>query len=291
MRAPDREIDLVVQMREEDRKTLDKLKKVQVFTGSDSRQLDSLASFETSEGPRRIERTNRRPKITITANSNSQGTSMRMTRQLERVMNTLTLPAGYEWDFGRWARFAQQDMADSAFTLLFAALLIYIIMAALFESLLQPFTIMFSVPFAFVGVGIVLTLMNQPLDNLSNIGLVILIGVVVNNAIVLIHHVNQLRAKGMSRNEALVLGGRHRLRPILMTALTTMLGLIPMVAPLIFPGWLGTSEGRAGNWAPVGLVILAGLTTSTFLTLVIVPTVYSLVDDLRNFFKRVVRTV
>ena len=164
-------------------------------------------------------------------------------------------------------------------------------MAALFESLVQPFTIMCSVPFAFIGVGIVLTLMNQPFDNLSNIGLVILIGVVVNNAIVLIHHVNQLRAEGMSRNEALVLGGRHRFRPILMTALTTMLGLVPMVAPLIFPGWLGTSEGRAGNWAPVGLVILAGLTTSTFLTLVIVPTIYSLVDDLGNFFKRVVRTI
>lgn len=291
MRTPDREIDLVVQMREEDRKTLDKLKKVQVVAGSDSRQLDSLARFEMSEGPRRIERTNRRPKITITANSNSQGTSMSMTRQLERVMNTLTLPAGYEWNFGRWARFAQQDTADSTFTLLFAALLIYLIMAALFESLVQPFTIMFSVPFAFIGVGIVLTLMNQPFDNLSNIGLVILIGVVVNNAIVLIHHVNQLRVEGMSRNEALVLGGRHRLRPILMTALTTMLGLVPMVAPLIFPGWLGTSEGRAGNWAPVGLVILAGLTTSTFLTLMIVPTIYSLVDDLSNFFKRVVRTI
>ncbi len=289
IKTPDREIDLVMQVRQEDRETLDQLKNMQVFAGDTALPIGSLADFEIQAGPRSIERENRRPKITITANSASQGTSMRMTRQLQQIMDTLTLPAGYEWSFGRWARHAQQDMAGSQFALLFAALLIYLIMAALFESFVQPFTIMFSIPFAFIGVGIVMRLMNQPLDNLSNLGLIILIGVVVNNAIVLIHHVNQLRAQGMARDEAIMMGGRHRLRPILMTALTTMLGLTPMVAPLLFPGWLGTPEGRAGNWAPVGLVILAGLTTSTFLTLVIVPTVYSLVDDLTKFWGRVAR--
>ena len=124
---------------------------------------------------------------------------------------------------------------------------------------------------------------------MANIGLIILVGVVVNNAIVLVAHINHLRWQGMPRDEAIVLGGSHRLRPILMTAMTTVLGLFPMVAPLILPGVLGTMEGRAGNWAPVGLVILAGLTTSTFLTLVIIPTIYSLVDDCARFAGKIVR--
>ena len=110
---------------------------------------------------------------------------------------------------------------------------------------------------------------------------------VVNNAIVLLDHINHLRWQGMPRNEAIVLGGKHRLRPILMTALTTIFGLTPMVAPLIFPGWLGRPEGFAANWAPVGLVILGGLTTSTFLTLVIIPTIYSLVDDFSEYWRKV----
>ena len=93
----------------------------------------------------------------------------------------------------------------------------------------------------------------------------------------------------MSRTEAVITGGKHRLRPILMTALTTLLGLSPMVAPLFFPGWLGSGEGRAGNWAPVGLVIMAGLAASTALTLIIIPTIYSLLDDLTLFLRRVIR--
>ena len=171
-----------------------------------------------------------------------------------------------------------------------ALLLVYLIMAALFESFIQPLTIMLSIPFAFIGVGIVLRLANQPLSSTSNIGLIILLGVVVNNAIVLVDHINHLRAQGVPRNEAIVLGGRHRLRPILMTALTTILGLLPMVAPLLFPGWLGQPEGRAAQWAPIGLVIMGGLATSTGLTLVVIPTFYSLMDDLAEFFGRVART-
>jgi HAE1 family hydrophobic/amphiphilic exporter-1 len=129
------------------------------------------------------------------------------------------------------------------------------------------------------------------MSSTTNIGFVILLGVVVNNAIVLVDHINQLRAEGLARDEAIVLGGRHRLRPILMTALTTIFGLLPMVAPILFPGWLGQPEGRAAEWAPIGLVIMGGLASSTFLTLVIIPTFYSLVDDLSRFFGRVVRTV
>ena len=290
IKTPEREVDLVMQYREQDRQTLDQLKNLPVFTADAALPISALADFRTVAGPRAITREDRQPRLTISANSSTQGTSMRMTTQLQGIMDGISLPPGYSWTLGRSQRFAQQDMSGAFFALLFAALLIYLVMAALFESFVQPFTIMFSIPFAFIGVGVVLRLMNQPLDNMANLGLIILVGVVVNNAIVLIHHINHLREQGVSREEAIVMGGRHRFRPIIMTALTTMLGLLPMVAPLLFPGLLGTAEGRAGNWAPVGLVILAGMSTSTFLTLVIVPTIYSLVDDMAGYFRRVVRT-
>jgi HAE1 family hydrophobic/amphiphilic exporter-1 len=290
IKTPEREVELVMQYREEDRQTLDQLKNVPVFGPDASLPISALADFRTVAGPRAITREDRQPRLTISANTSTEGTSVQMTNQLQEIMDGMSLPPGYEWTFGRSARFAQQDMSGAYFALLFAALLIYLIMAALFESFVQPFTIMFSIPFAFIGVGVVLRLTNQPLDTMSNLGLIILMGVVVNNAIVLIHHINDLRDQGMNREDAIVSGGRHRFRPIIMTALTTMLGLLPMVAPLFFPGLLGTAEGRAGNWAPVGLVILAGMTTSTFLTLIIVPTIYSLVDDAAGFFRRIVRT-
>ena len=287
--ADDREVDIVVQFREEDRSTLDQLKKMPIMASDARLPIGAMAAFEVEQGRRRIERENKRPKLSITANTNTAGASFRMMGQVTEIMNGISLPPGYEWGFGRSWRHAQQDWSSALFAFIFALGLIYLIMSALFESFVQPFTIMFSIPFAFIGVGIVLKLTSQPLDNMANMGLIILVGVVVNNAIVLIAHINHLRWQGMLRDEAIVVGGRHRLRPILMTAMTTVLGLLPMVAPLIFPGVLGTTEGRAGNWAPVGLVILAGLTTSTFLTLVIIPTIYSLVDDCTRFAGKIVR--
>jgi HAE1 family hydrophobic/amphiphilic exporter-1 len=108
---------------------------------------------------------------------------------------------------------------------------------------------------------------------------------------VLIDHINFLRRQGLTRDEAIVRGGQHRLRPIIITAVTTILGMTPLVAPFLLPQWFGTLEGRAANWAPIGLVIVGGLTTSTFLTLVIIPTIYSLMDDITRWLRRVARAV
>lgn len=290
IRTDDREVDLVVQFREEDRRTLEQLRNLPVNSAAGRRPIDSLADFSVQDGPSTIERENRRPQLDVDANLAGASTSFRMMGEVREILAGIQLPPGYEWTFGRWVRWASSDMEGASIALLLALLLVYLIMAALFESFIQPLTIMLSIPFAFIGVGLALRLASQPLTNQAYIGLVILLGVVVNNAIVLVDHINHLRAQGMPRNEAIVLGGRHRLRPILMTALTTILGLLPMVAPILFPGWLGHAEGRAAEWAPIGLVILGGLAASTGLTLVIIPTVYSLVDDLSRFFGRVVRT-
>jgi HAE1 family hydrophobic/amphiphilic exporter-1 len=290
IRTDEREVDLVVQFREEDRRTLSQLRNLPVGASTGRQPIGALADFSIESGPSTIERENRRPELDVTANTTGASTNFRMMGEVRQILASIQLPPGYEWEFGRWVRWAAQDLEGTAVALGLALLLVYLIMAALFESFVQPLTIMLSIPFAFIGVGIALRLANQPLSSNTNIGLVILLGVVVNNAIVLVDHINHLRADGMSRNEAIVLGGRHRLRPILMTALTTILGLLPMVSPILFPGLLGQPEGRAAEWAPIGLVILGGLATSTGLTLVIIPTFYSLVDDLARFFGRVLRT-
>jgi HAE1 family hydrophobic/amphiphilic exporter-1 len=199
----------------------------------------------------------------------------------------MDLPPGYELTLGEEARQDAEDSRNAAFLLLFALVLVYMVMAVLFESFAQPLTIMFSVPFAFVGVGIVMRLAGQSRGTTSDMGLIILAGIVVNNAIVLVDHIGRLRRQGLPRDEAICLGGQHRLRPILMTAATTILGLSPMVAPFFLPQVFGAVEGRAAFWAPVGLVILGGLTTSTFLTVTVIPTIYSLVDDLTVYLRRV----
>lgn len=289
IKTDEREVDLVVQFREEDRQTLDQLKALPVAAAAGRQPIGALADFSIESGPQTIERENRRPELDVRANTTRPAASFRMMDEVGAILRSLHLPPGYTVQFGRWTRRATEELEGSQFAILMAAVLVYLIMAALFESFVQPFTIMLSVPFAFLGVGFALRYANQPFDNNTQLGLVILLGVVVNNAIVLVDHINRLRARGLSRDEAIALGGQHRLRPIVMTALTTILGLLPMVAPLLFPGLLGQPEGRAANWAPIGLVILGGLTTSTFLTLIIIPTFYSLVDDLVRFVGRVVR--
>jgi HAE1 family hydrophobic/amphiphilic exporter-1 len=168
--------------------------------------------------------------------------------------------------------------------MLFAALLIYLIMASLFESYIHPFTIMFSICFAFTGVALGLYIFGIALDSNATYGLLILFGIVVNNGIVLIDHINRYRKQGLFRRDAILRGGQDRLRPILMTATTTILGLTPLVLPMIY----GNVEGNARRWGPIGLVIISGLSVSTIMTLVILPTVYSLMDDLSGYAKRVV---
>ena len=249
--------------------------------------MGALADFSFVEGPRSIQRENHSSKVSITANVSSPMASFGAMQAIQGIMNEMPRPPGYTWSFGRWQRSQQKDQDSGWFALIFALPLVYMLLAALFESFAQPFTIMFSVPFALLGVGVVMKLANQPWDTMTLIGLIVLAGIVVNNAIVLINHINFLRAQGLERNEAILLGGQHRLRPILITAITTILGMMPLVAPFLLPQWFGSVEGRAASWAPIGLVIIGGLTTSTFLTLMIIPTIYSLVDDATRFVRRV----
>ena len=277
-----REVDIVVQYPEEQRERLDHVRRMPVFVGSARVPVGAMADFETVSGPRSIEREDRRPKLTISANTTTPGASFRLMGQVQEQLADIALPPGYEWSFDRWSRMGQTDFSAAGFAFAFALLLIYLIMVALFESFLHPAVIMFSIPFSFIGVAATLKLTGQTLGNTAMLGLVLLAGIVVNNAIVLIAHVNTLRKQGMSRDEALVLGSEHRLRPVMMTALTTFCGLMPLAAPYFLPELFGSVDGRAGQWAPIGLVLAGGLPTSTLLTLLLVPTIYAVTDDLKR---------
>jgi HAE1 family hydrophobic/amphiphilic exporter-1 len=292
-KAPQREIGIVLQLREQDRSDLFHLQNSRVGDSGDNPvQLASLANFTARKGPKDLKREDRQRNVTVFANTESRrqafqlmGTAKRP-GQLTTEMSTMELPPGYSWDLGRSARWAQQDSQENNFTLLFALLLIYLIMASLFESLIHPFTIMLAIPFSLIGVALGLYAFSIPLDNNAILGLLILFGIVVNNGIVLIDHINQYRRQGMSRYDAIIRGGQNRMRPILMTAFTTILNLMPLVVPMVY----GTAEGFSRRWGPVGLVVVCGLASSTLLTLVFAPTLYSLTDDLALWLRRVIRT-
>ena len=165
--------------------------------------------------------------------------------------------------------------------LLLALALIYLVMAALFESIAHPIAILISIPFALFGAVWFDYLTGTPFGLMSQIGLLILMGIVVKNGIVLVDHVNQLRREGLSRADAIVQGGRERMRPILMTAATAILGLVPLA--------LGSSGIGGAYYYPLARTVIGGLTTSTILTLVILPYIYTLVDDVALWLRQVWR--
>ena len=200
--------------------------------------------------------------------------------RVERIMDNLELPTGYSWSFGRELRRSQQEQDDMGINILLALICVYLLMAALFESFLHPLVIMLCIPFA--GFGVIWTLMitGTPLNIMAMIGMVILIGVVVNNGIVLLDHVNNLRRKGYDRTRAIMEGCQERFRPILMTAATTILGL----APLAF----GKADIGGGYYFPLARAIMGGLAMSTILTLIVLPTFYVLAESAVARFRKTI---
>ncbi|MFT5365346.1 MAG: HAE1 family hydrophobic/amphiphilic exporter-1 [Candidatus Latescibacterota bacterium] len=278
------EIDITVLLQEEDRANLEQLKNTPFEDNSGSLiSLATLADFSLQKGPNSIERQDRMATVQVFA-STERTTLMQVGEEMRARMELVSIPKGYTWQMDRSFRQISEEQGETNFTMIFAVLLIYMIMASLFESYVHPFTIMFSICFAFTGVAIGLYAFQVAMDSNATYGLLILFGIVVNNGIVLVDHINRYRHQGHSRRDAILLGGQDRLRPILMTATTTILGLTPLVVPMIY----GTAEGYARMWGPIGLVIISGLIVSALLTLVILPTIYSLMDDLTRYGKRVV---
>jgi len=210
---------------------------------------------------------------------------MRLTDKIRDVMATIPFPEGYTWSFGSHFRRFQEAQSSSMLAVWLALIFIYIIMASLFESFVHPFTILLTVPLALFGVALFYTVFGITLNNASYLGLLTLFGIVVNNGIILIDHIRHLRKKGMEKNAAIIQAGKDRMRPIIMTAITTICGVLPLALPVLLPGLFPAAQGRAAQWAPISITILGGLTTSTFFTLIILPTFYSISDSVTTRFK------
>ncbi|MEE9170218.1 MAG: efflux RND transporter permease subunit [bacterium] len=282
-RDKDGEIDVRLEFQAEDKQTLDQLRNLPLINGSGQPvKLASLATFDVRRGPRTIRRENRITSMGVTANLQDITVSEAKSK-IRKALDNYNFPAGYTWNYGQ--RFDEEDEAFSTMVmnLLLALALIYFVMAALFESLIFPAAIWTQIIFAIIGVFWFFMFTNTTMSVMGMIGILILIGVVVNNGIVLIDHVNQLRARGVSRNEAILQGGRDRLRPILMTAGTTVLSLVPLCVVTTQIG------GNGPPYFPMARAIVGGLTFSTVITLLILPTIYVALDDLRNWSRMVVQ--
>ena len=197
--------------------------------------------------------------------------------ELKDKLDNYSLPPGYSVKFTGEDEQMVEAFMDLTLALILAIFLVYMVMAIQFESLINPLIIMFSVPVAYSGSLIGLAITNKALSVPAFIGVIMLAGIVVNNAIVLVDYINTLRERGLDKEEAIIKAGPIRLRPILMTTLTTILAMIPLA--------LGIGEG-AEAMAPMAIVVMFGLTTSTLLTLLIVPVVYCILDDFSLNFKR-----
>ncbi|MEQ8236736.1 MAG: efflux RND transporter permease subunit [Syntrophomonadaceae bacterium] len=235
-------------------------------------KLSQIASFELEQGPVQIDRVDQVRRATVTGNLLNRDLQS-VIADIEQQVAQINLPAGYTVEYTG----ANEDMVESfsslGIALLLAVILVYAVMAIQYESFFNPFIIMFSVPTAFIGIVFGLLITGRSFSVPSFIGMIMLVGIVVSNAIVMVDYLERLRQRGMERNAAIVEAGRVRLRPILMTAFATILAMAPLA--------IGIGEGIEAM-APLATVVIGGLLFSTFITLLLIPVVYSLFDDWLN---------
>lgn len=233
--------------------------------------LSSLASFEEKFLPQALSREEKERTLTVMATIDPSVSPHKIISSLPRLRNRLSMPSGYSLQMGPQVKLFQKSFYDLKIALIISIILIYVIMAAQFESLLHPFTILFSVPLSFIGITASLLITGKFLSISAFIGIIILVGISVSNGIVLVDYINILRRRGIDREEAVMLAGKRRLRPILMTSLTTIVGVLPLA--------LGFGAGKE-LYQPLAIVTLGGSISSTFLTLLFIPTIYCFFDDI-----------
>lgn len=264
------EYDIVVRLKEDNRNSLTDLENMTI-PSSTGRQikLKELASIEEYWCPPQIDRRSRQRMVMvqITPYKTSLG---ELAEEVQAVIDrNIQAPQGITMKIGGSYEDQQETFGDMGLLLALIIMLVFIVMASQFESLTKPFIIMMSVPFAISGVILALWITNTTLDMIGALGVVMLVGIVVKNGIVLVDYINLMRDRGYELNEAIALSGQSRLRPVLMTAATTVLGMVPMA--------LSTSEGSE-MWIPMGIVVIGGLMVSTFVTLLIVPVMYAMMS-------------
>ena len=257
--------DIFTRFTEEDKDRLQNLPNVPLFT-PDGRviRLKNVARIVEGEGPIEIERKDRQKIVKVDADTYQRSLGA-VTADLEKAVAELGTPPGISTKFGGDVEEQGKAFRDLSVLLAMGIILVYMVMASLFGNLRDPFIIMFSVPFAFSGVLYAFYFTGTTLGIMSFMGVVMLMGIVVNNAIVLLDYIHLLQKRGLPLIEAITRAGRNRLRPVLMTTMTTFFGLLPMAT---------SDKVGAEAWNPLGITMLGGLSVSTLVTLVLVPTVY-----------------
>jgi HAE1 family hydrophobic/amphiphilic exporter-1 len=269
----DRKVDVLVRLAEDERQSIAAVRELIINPESEFPvPLSSVADIQVAEGPAEIRRSNQERLALVQANL-AYGDLGSAVEEVESLLAGMQLPYGLTMYISGQSEEMAASFKSLMFALGLAVILVYLVMASQFESLLHPFVILFSIPLAAVGVALALWLTDTRLSVIVFIGLIMLAGIVVNNAIVLLDLINQLRDRGMERIAAIREGARLRLRPIMMTTLTTALGLLPMA--------LGLGQGSEMR-TPMAITVIGGLLTSTLLTLLVVPVMYSLLDRRRD---------
>ncbi|TXH05594.1 MAG: efflux RND transporter permease subunit [Nevskiaceae bacterium] len=276
------EIEMRLQFREEDRTNLDALLSLPLITPTGERiALSTVADLSIGDVPGTIKREDRRTSLAINFSTKPGVTADEAKKRVNALLDSLQFPSGYGWGLGHAFDDDQEQMQTMLVNMALALACIYIVMAALFESTLAPTAIISGILFSFIGVYWFFFATHTTFSFMAMIGMLVLMGVVVNNGIVLIDHVHQLREAGLTRERALVQGSRDRLRPILMTAASTILGMVPLA--------LGdtTIGGDGPPYYPMARAVIGGLLFATVVSLIVLPTIYLMIDDLILWGRRV----
>ena len=263
------EYDILVRLSESDRNSISDIENLTIPTQAGKLiKLSELATVEEYLAPPEIERKTRQRMLTIKVTPHEVSLG-ELAASIQSVVDQMERPAGVTVRYGGDYEEQQESFADIGLLFALIIILVYVVMASQFESLSKPFIIMMSVPFAISGVIISLWVTSTSLDMIGALGIVMLVGIVVKNGIVLVDYINLMRDRGYELNEAIQLSGQSRLRPVLMTAFTTLLGMVPMA--------VSSGEGSE-MWRPLGIVVIGGLLVSTLVTLIVVPIMYGIMS-------------
>ena len=257
---------IMARLQEEYRNSISDIEELSFMTATGAKiKLKEIAEVKEYWCPPQIERKNRQRYLTVSVTPYEVSLG-EMAASISKVLDEMDIPQGIHVDIAGNYEEQQESFADMGVLAALIILLVYIVMASQFESFSKPFIIMMSIPFAITGVILALLVTGQTLDMVGALGVILLIGIVVKNGIVLVDYINLMRERDVPLKEAIALSGQSRLRPVLMTAFTTILGMVPMA--------LSTSEGSE-IWVTMGVVVIGGLLVSTIITLIVVPVLYA----------------
>ncbi|NLV46002.1 MAG: efflux RND transporter permease subunit [Candidatus Hydrogenedentes bacterium] len=277
-----REIPVWAQFREEDRQSQANLDTIAVpGLFGQLTPLNQLTDYAKAPAPSRIKRINGKNVVSVSARTDTRNL-IAVKEELRELMDSIDLPPMYEFLFGDEFDELEKNLANFTVTMLMAVVLIYLVMCALFESFILPFSIMTTVPLAGIGAVWLLYFTSTPFDSISLIGCILMAGVIVNNGIVIVDHINHTCREIGNRDEGIIQAGRNRFKPVMMTAITTILGLVPVAM---------ARTGGSATFAGLGRALIGGLMAGTVLTLFVVPIFYVILDDfsawLKNFLANV----